>query len=547
MTPPASPKAMPSDPAPFDVEATHRVLIVDDDGIVRGLLCAVLGTRNWRIFEAGSVKEALSVVAEHSIDLAIVDGLLPDGEGVDLIGELRRKHPRIKLVFHSAFWPHADELKRLSEEVGVDRVLSKPVAPGELLLHVEALLGVELEPPPVPGRRRQYATPSDMSVEDLLCALRRVEVSAMQATTTRLRKALMVLDQEEGSPEALEEPLRLARELRVTSGTYSMDEIAASASEMEAILQRSRARRCLPDTEQWFAAFEALARAERALSNLPEGPLVEEPGEPASFGSADAAAVLVVDEDAQELAEMATRALSERVRVVPARSTDEALARISEQHVDCALVDTMTGGSDAAYRLVRRLHGRRGAGTNLPVGVIGVDDSLNHRVAAARAGATLFLKKPVAKADLLRAVHRLNDQSSAGACRVLLISDDESTASDVSKALTRGRFEAVKLDDPREIFDKLERVRPAALLVDAVLPHLSGFDVCRMVRGSMEWGELPVILLTERSGADVRIAAFEAGADDQVSQPYVPRELLASLRVRLGRLQKKGRSCTFRG
>ncbi len=538
MTPPAPSPLSPSDPKPFSVDATHKVLIVDDDDIVRGLLCAVLGTRNWRIHEAGSVKDALALVSEHTINLAIVDGLLPDGSGVDLIRKLRSEHPEMKLVFHSAFWPHADELKRLTAEVGVDRVLSKPVAPGELLLHVEALLGVELEPPPVPGRRRQYATPSDMSVGDLLCALRRVEVSAMQATTTRLRKALMLLDQTGEDPEALEEPLRLARELRATSGTYSMDEIAGAASEIEAILQKSRARRCVPDSDQWFAAFDALARAEHSLSSVPDGPLVEEPAERTDLGSPDVATVLVVDEDAQELAEIATRAMSEGVRVVPARSVDEALARVAEQSLDCALVDAMTGGSDAAYRLVRRLHGQRDAASKLPVGVLGVDDSLNHRVAAARAGASVFLKKPVAKADLLRAVHQLSDQSASKRTRVLLITSDESTAGDVSRALKRGRIEAVKLGDPREIFDRLERVRPSALLIDAVLPHLSGFDLCRMVRNSMEWGQIPVVLLTERSGADVRIAAFEAGADDLVSQPYVPRELLASLRLRLSRRKK---------
>ena len=79
--------------------------------------------------------------------------------------------------------------------------------------------------------------------------------------------------------------------------------------------------------------------------------------------------------------------------------------------------------------------------------------------------------------------------------------------------------------------------RPDLVLLDVMLPGLDGFEVCRQLR---EISDVPVVLLTARSGDSDKVVGLDIGADDYVVKPFSPRELMARVRVQLRRRRPSG-------
>jgi len=123
--------------------------------------------------------------------------------------------------------------------------------------------------------------------------------------------------------------------------------------------------------------------------------------------------------------------------------------------------------------------------------------------------------------------------------RILMIEDDHRLASMVRSYLTDAGFEVAVADDGASGLLHLER-RPCDLvLLDLMLPDADGLDLCRRIRALTS---VPVIMVTARGDTTDRIVGLELGADDYVSKPFDPRELLARIRAVLRRHQEGGAS-----
>ena len=119
------------------------------------------------------------------------------------------------------------------------------------------------------------------------------------------------------------------------------------------------------------------------------------------------------------------------------------------------------------------------------------------------------------------------------ASNLVLIADDEPLLTDLLEFRLGARgFTTVVARDGREALAKFEQDRPAAVVLDAMMPVHDGFEVLRRIRETYDAGEVPIIMLSaRRSEADI-VGALEAGANDYLVKPFLPEELL----VRLGRL-----------
>jgi DNA-binding response OmpR family regulator len=117
--------------------------------------------------------------------------------------------------------------------------------------------------------------------------------------------------------------------------------------------------------------------------------------------------------------------------------------------------------------------------------------------------------------------------------RILVVEDEPAIAESVAYALERDGFEAIVAS---RIAGASERLSDASLVVlDLMLPDGSGFDFISKMR--QEGNGTPVIVLSSRDGEADRVAALETGADDYVTKPFSPREVVARVRAVLRRLQ----------
>jgi two-component system response regulator ResD len=108
--------------------------------------------------------------------------------------------------------------------------------------------------------------------------------------------------------------------------------------------------------------------------------------------------------------------------------------------------------------------------------------------------------------------------------QVLVVDDDETVASVVVNYLERAGHTTRQIGDGAAALEAVTAHQPDLMVLDLMLPGLDGLEVCRRVRAS--WPRLPVVMLTALAEPDDRIAGLEVGADDYVTKPFSPRELV---------------------
>jgi len=114
---------------------------------------------------------------------------------------------------------------------------------------------------------------------------------------------------------------------------------------------------------------------------------------------------------------------------------------------------------------------------------------------------------------------------------VLVVEDEPAILTLLRYNLEREGFLVSEARDGEEALTQLEERRPDAVLLDWMLPLVSGIEVCRRIRRAPAWRDLPVIMLTARTEEGDRIRGLDSGADDYVVKPFSPNELIARLRA----------------
>ena len=121
--------------------------------------------------------------------------------------------------------------------------------------------------------------------------------------------------------------------------------------------------------------------------------------------------------------------------------------------------------------------------------------------------------------------------------RMLLVEDDAALAELVSWHFKREDFEVVQTADGEEALLLAREKTPDIVLLDWMVEGLSGLEVCRRLRRAPETANVPIIMLTARGEEEDRVRGLETGADDYVTKPFSPRELVARVNAVLRRVR----------
>ncbi|MBZ4419228.1 response regulator [Myxococcus sp. RHSTA-1-4] len=502
----------------------RTVLFLEDDKDLQSLVCTFLREKGYRVESARTAAEALALLAHVPVDAAIVDGLLPGMTGADFIRELRKTHPELPVLFASAFWKDLKSHEMLTRQLGVARIIHKPYRPEELLVWVGQLFAPAVPPPPPREALEEVEAVGDDLAASLAAlnaeygARLREKVGGLEALLGRVRA---------GEAGAMEEAYTVVHKLHGTAGSYGFAEVSAAAGRLEELLKPGRSGGAV----DWAAAEEAF----RELATLASVPVKAGAAvaKPAPVLPAEGV-LLVVDEDAAVLAEAERLGRAHVVRVLTARTADEARAVARRQWVDGVLIHMHLGGELGGLEAAHALRAEEGLSL-LPLAFMGVGSALEDRVAAAHAGASLFLPRPFTSQDFTAAAERMVAARRPERSRVLVVDDDPEAITALTRALASDRIEVVGISDSHGLMEALAEHRPDLLLLDVQMPGPSGFDLCRILRSTPEWQELPVLLITAHLGLEFRLAAFQAGADDYLSKPVLREELRARVQARLER------------
>jgi len=172
---------------------------------------------------------------------------------------------------------------------------------------------------------------------------------------------------------------------------------------------------------------------------------------------------------------------------------------------------------------------------NLPVIVFTGRDSLADRLAVSRLGARRFLHKPATTEQIFQAIVRVLPQPQSSTAKVLIVDDDSAMLALLSTMLTPWGLEIVTLNEPHHFWQVLVASSPNLILLDLEMPHISGLELCQVVRQDAEWGDVPILVVTAHTDAESLQQAFASGADDFIAKPVLGPELVTRVLSRMER------------
>ena len=110
--------------------------------------------------------------------------------------------------------------------------------------------------------------------------------------------------------------------------------------------------------------------------------------------------------------------------------------------------------------------------------------------------------------------------------KIMLVDDDAHVIDSLSNILNAAGFDVVAVADESTVLEKVRAELPSLIILDLALPQVPGLEICKRLKDDVATRHIPVIMLTAKSGDGDKVAGLRLGADDYVTKPYTPRELI---------------------
>jgi phosphate regulon transcriptional regulator PhoB len=120
---------------------------------------------------------------------------------------------------------------------------------------------------------------------------------------------------------------------------------------------------------------------------------------------------------------------------------------------------------------------------------------------------------------------------------ILVIEDEPDIRKLVQYNLAQERYKVLEAEDGEQALKLLQRVKPNLVILDLMLPGMSGLEICKLLRERQDTAQLPILMLTAKAGEADKVVGLEMGADDYLSKPFSPREMVARVRAILRRAE----------
>jgi len=118
----------------------------------------------------------------------------------------------------------------------------------------------------------------------------------------------------------------------------------------------------------------------------------------------------------------------------------------------------------------------------------------------------------------------------------IFVVDDEKNIRDIlQKYIEREGYKVTMFSDGRNVYDEMLRLKPDLLIIDIMMPHIDGLELCKKIRTA---SDIPIIFVSARDGEFDRILGLELGGDDYLTKPFSPRELMVRIKNIFKRMEK---------
>ncbi|NJM71767.1 MAG: response regulator [Scytonema sp. RU_4_4] len=246
--------------------------------------------------------------------------------------------------------------------------------------------------------------------------------------------------------------------------------------------------------------------------------------------------LLIIDSDSQLAGELVSEAQMRGIKAEVATNLSQAKEKIAQARPNAVLLDpAIDNTTEEGLMLLAQLQQT----PSVPVLVFTACDSLSDRLEVARLGSRAFLQKPLPANEVLEVVvaHVLQPTDTGAEAVIMVVDDDPQILATLQTLLEPWGFKVITLSDSRRFWETLEVSAPDLLILDIEMPHVSGIELCQVVRNDTHWSGLPILFLTAHTESAIVHQVFAVGADDFVSKPIVGPELVTRILNRLERIK----------
>src|SRR5689334_6507097 len=120
---------------------------------------------------------------------------------------------------------------------------------------------------------------------------------------------------------------------------------------------------------------------------------------------------------------------------------------------------------------------------------------------------------------------------------ILIVEDEPDIRKLVRYNLSQERFKVLEAEDGEQALKLLKTEKPSLIILDLMLPGLSGLEVCKLLRQQRDTAHIPILMLTAKAAETDKVIGLEMGADDYLAKPFSPREMIARVRAILRRAE----------
>lgn len=369
--------------------------------------------------------------------------------------------------------------------------------------------------------------------------LRRKFIAASTTRVADLEAQLQRLQAQPGDMEAQRRLAYLFHAFAGSGGTYGFDQVSAISlqgeQEVSATVEASQAPTST-DLNRWRFYVESIKTELDPASGLPSalsasGALVSEM--PHSIAAPIDALLVHADAEVHQRVSLLAQREGMSLRIVTTKAEAQESCR---RKMPDGIITGSRLNDGSGYEVVEMIRSLPGGDSTAALIVDGVSDFLD-KVEAIRCGADGFYDKPIDWESVMRRMQHLMEKTHTETARILYVEDDEAQSSLVQAILESVGYKVCICSDPRNFETDLQSFHPDLVLMDVLLPEVTGYELVKYIRQLENYATLPVLFLTTQNELQGRIEGAKAGGDGRLIKPVAPGLLLSAVAARIERAQ----------
>ncbi len=347
----------------------------------------------------------------------------------------------------------------------------------------------------------------------------------------KIIEMLSALAQNPSNAEVIEQLSRQFHWLAGSGSMYGYPAVSSMGSEGEDYcnsLLRDTSQRPRADVEKLKALLNALAN---------EFAVTDEAAETTNLGTGGRGTgrseIVIIDESQTDLSLLCKLVEEGGMTFRTARTMAAGINEVVREMPDGMIVEIPLPDGDA-YELVEHVRTLPG-GEDIAIVIVSKQTGFLDKVRSIHCGADAHFEKPVDMKAMLRRMRYLLDKRRQEAPRILSVEDDPDQAAFIRAFLESAGYQVRTCTDPKNFDSFISSFNPDLVLLDVMLPGMTGYELARYLRQDERHATLPVVFLTTQGNIEARIEAARSGGDDHLVKPVPPALLLSSVSARLER------------